>query len=721
MTGRRLAHYEIRGLLGSGGMGIVYEAHDILLDRCAALKVLPPHRAQDPARRRRLLREARAASALNHPSIVTVYEVGTEDQADFIAMELVRGETLAARLRTGPIPVDEAVRYAIQVADALDCAHAAGLVHRDLKPGNIMITPAGLVKLLDFGLAKRYAEDGVSLSTAPLTEEGAVLGTLAYMAPEQARGEDASPASDIFSFGVVLYEMLAGERPFRGNSQVELFHQILYSPASALRGRGEIPGSLADLVMNALAKKPEDRLKSMGAAAAVLRTVTDELHRSGKVGRGGRRIVAAAALAALAGAGWWWLTPLTGAWTNRFRSAATTWTLPTSASEQIAQGRAFFDRRDRKGYLDKAVASFDAAIRQDPQNATAYAGLADCQVAMHIESPDAMLIKQADRNAATALRLNDRLAVSHSTRGWYLARLGRPDDAVAAFDRALQLDPTNAQIHLRAAQALLRMRRFDEAEQHINKALQLTPEHWEPYSYRGTFFAQRGRYQEAAEAFRKGCALAPDHYVLQRNLGGVEFHLGRYEEARAAFQRSLEARPTSTVFSNLGTYYYYTQQYSEAADAFQKALEIDANDYRIWGNLGDAYRVSAGTRARAAEAHRQALRLAREMLVRAPADLALRCQMAALLAKTGDLDGARSALRELEHEKLAEPDLLFNKAVAFEITGDRDGALASLRAAVAEGLPVARMQNEPEFLGLRRTPGYHALTLNATARPNSSR
>ena len=235
--GSKLGPYEIVSILGAGGMGEVYLAHDARLNRDVAIKVLPADRTVDDAARQRFLREARAASALNHPNIITIYETDSHNGVAFIAMEYVRGSSLAELLHERPLPDAEAVAYATQIADALAKAHAAGIVHRDLKPGNVMVTEDGLVKVLDFGLAKLEtvakgamagkASGPGSMETASLLSiAGTTLGTLSYMSPEQARGEPTDFRSDIFSFGVVLFEMLTRELPFTGENLLAMLHSL---------------------------------------------------------------------------------------------------------------------------------------------------------------------------------------------------------------------------------------------------------------------------------------------------------------------------------------------------------------------------------------------------------------------------------------------------------------------------------------------------------------
>jgi serine/threonine-protein kinase len=290
---------------------------------------------------------------------------------------------------------------------------------------------------------------------------------------------------------------------------------------------------------------------------------------------------------------------------------------------------------------------------------------------------------------------------------------GRRAEAVTAFERAMELDPRSAEIHLRAASNLLRLQRIAEAEKHIATALELAPNHWEPWLHRGTLLYFTGNYPEAASAFEKSCSIAPDNYASQRSLGAAYVSLNRSDDAKAAFQRSLEARPTPSALSNLGTLLYYEQQYEKAVDAFRHAIKIDANKMDLWANLGDAWRFVPGHREDALDAYRHALRTGRNELARSPNDVALRCLMAATLAKSGSMDEARHVLKGLAGSKIVQPDHLLLQAVALELTGQRGPALRTLAAAVAAGLPAARVESEPEFLGLRRDPDYHNLKLYA--------
>src|SRR6516165_3373731 len=270
-TGTRIGPYEITSPLGEGGMGVVYRAHDTKLGRDVAIKALPDAFANDPDRLQRFQREAQVLASLNHPNIAHIYGLEESNNTRCIVMELVKGETLQERLKRGPIPVEEALPIATQIAAALEAAHERGIVHRDLKPANIKLTPDGKVKVLDFGLAKEFQEEQQpTLSNSPTlvgaSAPGVILGTAAYMSPEQARGKEADRSSDIWAFGCVLYEMLTGHAAFEGETIGEILGGVFKAEPDWRRLPTETPEAIRRLLRRCLQKDRTQRLKSADAA-----------------------------------------------------------------------------------------------------------------------------------------------------------------------------------------------------------------------------------------------------------------------------------------------------------------------------------------------------------------------------------------------------------------------------------------------------------------------
>ncbi|MCI0697473.1 protein kinase [candidate division KSB1 bacterium] len=271
MIGQTISHYKILEKLGGGGMGVVYKAQDLKLDRFVALKFLPPHLSADEDEKKRFIHEAKAASALDHPNICAIYEIDeTEDGQMFIAMAYYEGETLKKKIERGPLPIDQTIDLAIQIAQGLAKAHKHGITHRDIKPANVMITKEGVAKIVDFGLAKLAGQ-------TKLTKSGMTVGTVAYMSPEQARGEEVDHRTDIWALGVVLYEMITGQLPFKGEYEQAVIYSILcQEPASIISLRTGVPMELERVVNKAMAKKAGERYQHMDEMLTDLRLLKKE-------------------------------------------------------------------------------------------------------------------------------------------------------------------------------------------------------------------------------------------------------------------------------------------------------------------------------------------------------------------------------------------------------------------------------------------------------------
>jgi len=744
VIGRRLSHYDVLADLGAGGMGVVYRAHDTRLDRDVAIKVLPTDRPLSETARRRFQREAMAASALNHPNIITIYEVNSEDNVDFIVMEYVRGATLSAVLKKRRLELKEAIRYCIQIADALTKAHAAGIVHRDLKPGNIMVTEDELIKVLDFGLAKfdptlatadNEITDAERTNQFTLTQPGAVTGTVAYMSPEQARGDRVDARSDVFSFGIVMFEMFSGHLPFMGPNSMALLHNLHFSPPRDLTQlRADVPKPLVSLISRMLEKKTENRTQTMAEVAAELRrgaaglvdgpltwhpseATIDMTQSPGSTwGRFSKRSMWMAGsflmLLLLAGmAGWRWHKKAKPAQQAAMQESP----VEGNAYDLYRRAREDLDHSDRDGNVDAAIKLLDRAVELDPQSAASYAALGEAYESKNIFNPDQQWTKLASEYANKAVGLDSYLAAGHVSLGLVKMSAGDSAEAEKQFRAAADLDPKSAAPHRNLGLLYNKTGKADQSTEELKRALQLDPKDWKTYMAMGLDAFQAGRFQEAASAWEMALKLEPDNVPVLRNLGAVYHSMGRDDDAVAALQHALEIKPDSDVYSNLGTVLFYQGKYDRAVPAFEKAVDLGANDYDNWGNLGDSYRWSSSKQDKAKPAYEHAIQLAREEIAKNPNQMMLRVNLAMYLAKIGDKDNALKELKSVDQAQDTNPSDLYTFAVVYELCGKRDQALGALLAAVKAGQDLNDIKNEPEFVSLRADPRYHLQILSATA------
>jgi serine/threonine protein kinase/Flp pilus assembly protein TadD len=723
-------------------MGVVYRAHDTRLDRDVAIKVLPNDRPLNNTARARFQREAMAASALNHPNIITIYEVNSEDNTDFIVMEYVRGTTLSAVLKKRKLELSETVRYCIQIADALTKAHAAGIVHRDLKPGNIMVTEDGLVKVLDFGLAKfnpnTAASDGEISDAAAtnlftITQPGAVTGTVAYMSPEQARGDRVDARSDVFSFGIVMFEMLSGRLPFIGPNSIALLHNLHFNPPQDLyQMRPDVPKPLVSLILRMLEKKTEKRVQTMSDVAIELRRgavglvngpltwhpseATIDMDRSPRAGWD--RLLkpqiwiasGLLVLLVLAGIGGW-------RWLRKAKAGQQVQEAPVedTAYTLYRRARQNLDHSDRDGSVDSAIKLLERAVQLDPQSAASYAALSEAYEYKNSFNPDPQWMKLASEYANKAVRLDNYLAAGHVSLGTVKISAGDPTEAEKQFRAAADLDPKSPIPHRELGLLYDKTGKPDQAAPELSRALQLGPNDWKTHLAIGLDAYQAGRFKEAASDWEAALKLEPDNVPALRNLGAAYHSMGRDDDAVAALQHALEIKPASDVYTNLGTILFYQGKYDESVPAFEKALVLNANNFDNWGNLGDAYRWSTGNKNKAKATYRHAIQLVQEEIVKNPAQADLKADLAMYLAKSDDQSAALRVLKPVEEAHSKDPSVLYSSAVVYELCGEREKALNSLLLAVQTGEDLNDIKNEPEFVSLRTDPRYHWQILNAVA------
>ncbi len=749
MIGTTVGSYRIVSRLGAGGMGVVYKAFDQRLHRHVALKVLPAAVSADEGRRRLFLREARAASALNDSHIIAIYDIFEHQGTDVLVMELVEGRTLREALAGGPMAIPQALDWTRQIAEALGVAHGSGIVHRDLKPGNVMVTDRGALKVLDFGLAKVLVT-GDDATLAPGTQTGDFLGTLEYMSPEQARGKPVDHRTDIYSLGSVLYEMLAGRRPFVAENRLSLLQEIAHGTPAPVRSlRSEVSEVLDDVVSRALARDPQMRFQSMWELAAALKlaantgvassppsawapaagmpassvsSTSSSAALPASVGTPESRparprwlVIASAVGAAFA------LTAMVAMGLRSWRadapvepqasSAPQTAGAPMvgSALELTQQGLALIRRYDLAGNIDKAISSLESAVAKDNASANAWAGLARAYWRKQTVTRDDSWRARALDAATQAVALDPYLANTHVSLGLATTAGGDMAAARQSFERALTLDPSNAGAHRGLGVIEKAANRILEARAHYTQALASDPTDWELMWLQGELDYQSARYNEAVEWYTRAADAAPDSPIPHRLLGAARHMLGDYAGAAAAFQKSLGLQPTSATYTNLGTALFFQGLYRESMQAFERAVELTPSNSLLWGNLGDAYRWVPGNAAKSKDAYTRAIQLLREQLAKDPSQGPSRSRLALYLAKTGDTSSALAELGKVLTPDVAEVNTLFRGAVTYELAGRRDEALAALQRALDRGYPLVEIRMDPELANLRTDVRYHRL------------
>ncbi|HZI62878.1 MAG TPA: protein kinase, partial [Pyrinomonadaceae bacterium] len=534
VPGSAIGPYQIVNRLASGGMGEIYLAEDSRLGRKVVLKALPTAFTRDPERVRRFQLEARAASALNHPNIITVYEIGQAEHLHYIVVEFIDGETLRQRLANGPLGINEALEIATSVATALLAAHEAGIVHRDIKPENIMVRADGVVKVLDFGLAK-LTETKPTVSDASTlfqTQQGIIIGTAPYMSPEQSRALAVDTRTDIWSLGAVLYEMVGGSAPFDGPTSSDVIAAILSrEPVPLVRHRTEVPTELEWIIKKALRKDRDERYQTIKEFLADLKNLRQRLEFEEELRRSHD--------------------------TSEFRRdtlsdrESPTWqsrngTDNIEAYHSYLKGRYCWNKRTDED-VKKSIEYFNRAIEADPNYAIAYVGLADAYLVLGGFGIATLAPKEAypkAREAAErALELDETLAEAHASLGYCLANYDwNWSRAEREFRRALELKPGDPVAH-----------------------------HWYGFLY----LASMGRLDQAIDELRQALELDPLSLSIGSNIGLLLYLARRYDDALDQFQRNLEMDRTF-VYTHFQLALTYEQcgRYDEAISALQKAIAL---------------------------------------------------------------------------------------------------------------------------------------------------
>jgi serine/threonine protein kinase/tetratricopeptide (TPR) repeat protein len=838
-------------------MGAVYKAYDLELDRTVALKLVRPELASSPETMQRFKQELLLASQISHKNILRIYDLGEAEGIKFITMALVEGSDLFNLIEgAGPLPLDRALKFAKQLCAALDAAHREGVVHRDLKPQNILIDQADSLYVSDFGLAKSLAPEAASMTRA-----GQLLGTPRYMSPEQVEGKEVDHRSDLYSLGLILFEIFTAELPFRGDSALQImFQRVTAAPKDPKALRPDLPDYISNVTLKCLERDPANRYQSareiladldaqitpalsppaqtqtikiprvkpsrswwvlasgLPLAIALLFLIPGARHmilRSpGQAAQPAQpaiehyiavlpirivgnerdiRYIADGVVdslsAKLSGLKNVYVAPpnavtaavkqqdpqkiaralgvkllLDGTLTsgsndeiaititlddtrnkdrnllhqvftgNRqdlltledqiFSKVVSTLDIKQSTEEQARntkrptgdikayelyiKGRNVWRDSHNTQDLQKAIGFFDQAIKQDPQFALAYAGLADADRRMWDQTNDGSWIQKALSAARQGQTLNDNLPEVHFTLGSLYTDTGRTAEAIAELQRALQLAPNSDEVLRRLGTAYLKAGRQTEAIAAYSKATEVNPYLWSNYNSLGSAYFEVGENDRALAAYQHITELEPRRAEGWEGVGAVYFRLGRWSESISRFQNAIDLQPRANFYSNLGTAYYFLGLFDKAATTFEKAASMAADDGDVRVNLADAYRWS-GQKAKAAATYDQAISLAYKSIQVNPKDTDALGNLALCYAKKGDTKRALEFIGRARAIDQKDNSLMYEEATVYTLAGRTNDAMASLEQALRNGYSVQEARSDPELKSLHDIPEFNRL------------
>ena len=732
MIGRTISHYKILEKLGGGGMGVVYKAEDTKLKRTVALKFLPPELTRDEDAKERFIQEAQSASALDHPNICNIHEIDeTADGQMFICMAYYEGETLKQKIARGPAAIERAIDTAIQISEGLAKAHRQGIVHRDVKPANLMLTNDGAVKIVDFGLAKL-------VGGARVTKTGTTVGTVAYMSPEQARGEAVDHRTDIWSLGVVLYEMITGQLPFKSDYEQAVIYSILHEPAPRLSEvLKNVSAPLSDTVAKTLEKDRDERFPSMEEVIADLRRVEKELSQPANVNQPSLKSIAVLPY-----------QNISADKENEYFSDGLTEEIIANLSKiqtlKVISRTSIMHYKGTNKPLKQIAKELqvqyvlEGSVRKYGNDLRITAQLIDASQDAHVWAEkyrgtmdDVFDIQEkvaGEIAGALKLQLTPgeheelRKRYTEDTRAYQLYLKGRYywnkrtiegfNKAIEYFQQSVEADPNYALGYAGLADSYALQSgysgipakdSFPKAEAAAMKALAIDHKLAEAQA---TIAIVKHDYHwdyEAAEReFRRAIELNPSYATAHHWFGGFLTFMGRFREGIAQIRQAQELDPLSLIINTeVGEALIFARQYDDAIEQLRKTLELDQNFIAAHIQLGFAYECK-GKYDEAIAEFQKASSLS--------GDRTMICMIAHAHAVSGRRDKALEVLSELKQLSKQQDVSLYDMAILFASLGENNEALELLARAYDERSPrLIRLKVDPRMDSLRSDPRFREL------------